>query len=75
MTFAEQMVEKIEALLLGKADNDIKNFEFNGKSLSKYSFDELIKLRDKFKAEVAAEKRAADLANGIKPKNMIKVRF
>ena len=75
-TFAEEMLQKIEDLLRGKADSDIKTFQYNGKMLSKYSFEDLLKLRDKFKAEVAAEKRAQELAEGtgVDPR-FVKVRF
>jgi len=75
MSFASEILEKIEKILLGKADNDIAEYEIAGRSLKKYSFSELIKLRDKFKREVEAEKKAQALANGIKNKNKIFVRF
>ncbi len=75
-TFAEQMVEKIEAMLLGKADNDVAEYEIAGRQLKKYSFGELEKLRRKYKAEVQAEKVQADLANGLgNPKRKVLTRF
>lgn len=74
-TFAEQMVTKIETILLGKADHDVLSYQIDGRSLSKYSFEELVVLRDRFKAEVAREQAAAQIAAGNGNPNKIKVRF
>lgn len=75
-TFAEQMVDKLEAVLLGKASHDVLEYEIGGRQLKKYPFTEIMQLRDRFKREVAAEKRAADLAAGLgNPKRKILTRF
>ncbi|DAB40797.1 MAG TPA: hypothetical protein CFH81_00375 [Sulfurovum sp. UBA12169] len=74
-TFAEQMVAKIEAVLLKKADNDVLEYEINGRQLKKYTFGDLEILRQKYKKEVAAEKAAANLEAGIKPNRRVLVRF
>lgn len=75
-TFAEQMVEKIESVLLKKADNDVLEYEINGRKLSKYNFGDLEKMRAKYKREVAAEKVAADLAAGLgNPRRKVMTRF
>lgn len=75
-TFAEQMVEKLETVLLGKASNDVLEYEINGRKLSKYPFSEIVKLRNQFKSEVASEKRAAELAAGLgNPKRKVLTRF
>ncbi|PHO10321.1 hypothetical protein CPG37_04545 [Malaciobacter canalis] len=75
-TFAEQMVEKLEAVLLGKASNDVLEYEIGGRQLKKYPFTEIMKLRDRFKREVVAEKKATELAAGLgNPKRKILTRF
>ena len=57
MSFASELLEKVENLLLGKADSDIESYSIAGRDLKKYSFSELMKLRDKLKREIEAEKR------------------
>lgn len=52
---AEIMLDKIESLLQGKADADVANYSIAGRSLTKLSFDELIKARDFYKAEFLKE--------------------
>lgn len=75
-TFAEQMLSKIETVLLGKASNDVLEYEIGNRQLKKYEFSELVQLRDRFKREVAAEKRAAGLAAGLgNPKRKVLTRF
>ena len=54
-THAEIMLDKIESLLQGKADADVANYSIAGRSLTKLSFDELIKARDFYKAEFLKE--------------------
>lgn len=64
LTFAAQMLKKVEAVLLSKADNDVAEYEIAGRQLKKYSFEELQNLRKQYKGEVKAEQVAADLAAG-----------
>ncbi len=52
---AEIMLDKIESLLQGKADADVANYSIAGRSLTKLSFDELLKARDFYKAEFLKE--------------------
>jgi len=75
-TFAEQMLIKIEDMLLGKADNDVAKYEIAGRSLEKYSFSELQTLRRQYKGEVKSEQVAADLAAGLgNPSRKVLTRF
>ena len=75
-TFAQQMLTKIETMLLGKADNDVAKYEIAGRSLEKYSFPELQKLRKQYKGEVKAEQIAADLEAGLgNPSRKVLTRF
>ena len=64
-TFAEQMVDNLQAVLLNKASNDVLEYEIKGRQLKKYSFVEIDDLRKRYKKEVLAEKREADLAAGL----------
>lgn len=72
---AEVMVGKIESLLSGKADSDVANYSIAGRSLTKLSFDELIKARDFYKAEFRKEKVADRIRQNRDPGNTVKVRF
>ncbi|WP_294964526.1 hypothetical protein [Sulfurimonas sp.] len=75
-TFAQQMLTKIETMLLGKADNDVAKYEIAGRSLEKYSFSELQTLRRQYKGEVKAEQVATDLAAGLgNPRRKVLTRF
>ena len=75
-TVASQMLEKIESLLLGKADNDVMEYEIGGRQLKKYSFSELQTLRRQYKGEVKAEQIAADIEAGLgNPSRKVLTRF
>lgn len=74
--FAEHMVEKLQSVLLSKASNDVLEYEIGGRQLKKYSFGELEQMRRKYKNEVVAEKRAAELAAGLgNPRRKVLTRF
>ena len=70
----KKVLDAIEATILGAADKEQESYEVAGRSLKYKSLDELLKLREVYKAEFANEKKAADLAAGIFSNN-IKVRF
>lgn len=72
---AEIMVDKIQSLLEGKADADVANYSIAGRSLTKLSFDELIKARDFYKAEFLKEKQAERIRRGQGTGATIKVEF
>lgn len=72
---AEIMIGKIESILQGKADSDVANYSINGRSLTKMTFDELIKARDYYKSEFAREKNRERALNGDSTSQTIKVRF
>ena len=74
-THAEIMVDKIESLLEGRADSDVDSYSIAGRSLSKLSFDELIKARDYFRSEVKQEKASELAERGLNTGATIKVRF
>lgn len=72
---AEIMLDKIESLLQGKADADVANYSIAGRSLTKLSFDELLKARDFYKAEFLKEQSAERVRKGQGTGATIKVRF
>lgn len=74
-THAEIMLTKIESLLEGKADSDVASYSIAGRSLSKLSFDELIKARDDYRREVKREKSAELIRQGKATGATIHVRF
>jgi hypothetical protein len=74
-THAEIMVSKIESLLSGKADADVANYSIAGRSLTKMSFDELVKVRDFYKAEFRKEQIADRIRQGRDTGSTVKVRF
>lgn len=49
---AEKMLEAIEATLEGRITDDYKSLKINNREITKHSFDELLRLRDYYRAEV-----------------------
>jgi hypothetical protein len=74
-THSEITLDKIESLIQGKADNDAQEYSIAGRQLKKYSFNELLGLRDYYKREVAKEKAERDIKQGRKSSSTVKVRF
>ena len=74
-THAEIMLAKIKSLLEGKADADVANYSIAGRSLTKLSFDELIKARDYYQDEYNKEVRTQRIAKGQPTGATVKVRF
>jgi len=74
-THAQITLDKIESLIEGKADNDAQEYSIAGRQLKKYSFNELLDLREYYRREVAKEKADRDIKQGRKSAATIKVRF
>lgn len=72
---AQIMVAKIESLLAGRADKDVASYSIAGRSIAKMSIDDLLRWRDYYRAEMAKEERAANVAAGRGNSAKIKVRF
>lgn len=62
MSFSLELLEKIELMLLNKADKDVQNYSVGGRTLSKYTIAELMTLRDQLKSEIKKEKLEKALA-------------
>ena len=72
---AEIMVNKIESLLSGKADDDVASYSIAGRSLTKLSFTELTEARDYYRREVVEHTNKERIKRGKKGNETIKVRF
>ena len=56
-TFAEQMLEKVENMLLGKSD--VVLIWYNGAKIEKSDMAKLLELREKLRREIAIENKLA----------------
>ena len=72
---AEIMVQKIESLLEGKADSDVTYYMINGRALTKMSYEELIKARNMYRAEVHLHKAREEMKRGKTNGTTVKIRF
>lgn len=71
----KQVLDALEALILGKASRDQLSYSISGRSLSRLSPAELLKWRDLYKAEYAREIQQLRISQGLGNNNTIKVRF
>lgn len=55
-THAEKMLEAIESALEGRILDEYKNLKINNREITKHSFDELRRLRDYYRGEIARQK-------------------
>ena len=58
---ARRALQAIEATLEGKASSGMLDMRLNDRQVRSFSVEELLKLRDRYRAEVAAEDRAVGL--------------
>lgn len=72
---AELMLDKIEGILEGKADSDVSSYSIAGRSLTKFSPEELVDWRNYYRKEVALHKRDEAIKHGRKTKSTILMRF
>lgn len=71
----KKTLDAIEAVIEGKATKDQQSYSVAGRSLSRMSWDELLKLRSKYSAEYDQEQAAARLASGQGNSNIVKATF
>lgn len=76
-THARKMLDYIEAFLETKASNgDVSSYSIGGRSLSKFSFQEITELRNYYKAEYQFEEKKRRQKSGLYGVgNLVKVRF
>ena len=74
---ARKMLDYIESFLETKASNgDVSSYSIGGRSLTKFSFEEITQLRNYYKAEyVIEEKRKRQKGGRYGVGNLVKVRF
>lgn len=71
----EKVLASIEATLEGKATQDHEQATINGRSIKRFTPEQLLAWRDKYRAELATIKRKEALANGLPSSAKIQVRF
>lgn len=74
-THAEITLDNIEAVIQGKATKDQFSYSIAGRALSRYSWRELLALREHYRAEVRREQLADRQARGLGNRSVIKARF
>lgn len=74
-THAEIMLDKIEGLLVGRADKDVSSYSIQGRSISKMTISDLLLWRDYYRKEVVKERRDNAIELGKPTKTTMKVRF
>jgi len=57
-TFAENMLEKVENLILNKSD--VEFIEYNGVKVGKSDMAKLLEIRDKLRREIAIENKLSN---------------
>lgn len=70
---AQIMVDKIQSILLGRADSDVDSYTIRSRSISKMSVKELIDWREYYLAELGRE--PDPISGKASKKNTVKVRF
>lgn len=50
--FEQEMLDKVEALLLGKVVKDAQSYQVAGRSITHFTIKELMELRDKLKSDI-----------------------
>jgi hypothetical protein len=71
----KKVLDAIEATLEGRATQDQRRMQIAGRLIERMHMEELLMLRDRYKAEYAAEVRAEKIANGLPSGGKILTRF
>lgn len=74
-THVEKVLSSIEAVLEGKATKDQMEVTFQGRSITHLAPEQLLKWRDKYRAELRNIERAERVSSGLASGRLIKVRF
>lgn len=72
---ARKVLDAVEALIEGTASKDQQEITEGGVTLKRRSVEDLLSLRDRYRAEVAAELRRERAERGLGTAKTIKVRF
>lgn len=71
----EKTLAALEAVIEGRASSDQLAYSIGGRSISKMSPEQLLTWRDKYKAELAAEQKAQQIAAGLGGAGTVRVRM
>jgi len=72
---AKIVLDSIEAVIEKRATKDQESYSINGRSLTRTSIDELIKLRDSYRAKYLVEVRRERVKNGLGHRGRLLTRF
>ena len=72
---AERTLAAIEALIEGRASDDIEEFSIRGKTIKSMPIAELLKFRNIYRSEVASEARSRRINAGLPSGRIINTRF
>lgn len=72
---AVRTLDKINALIEGRADADVTNYTIGGRQINKMTVDDLMKWKSYFEQRVEREKNVEAINSGQRIKNSLKVRF
>lgn len=71
----KKVLDAVQAVIEEKATEDQQAVTINGRSITLYSIPDLLKLRDKYKAEYAEEKKRERIKKGLGHRGKIQARF
>jgi len=75
-THSEIMLDKIRAVLEGRIDSDLEEYQIAGRQITKIPIEQLIAMETRYSNQVAAEKASQDIADGLRNNpNKILTRF
>ncbi len=74
-THARKVLDAIEAVLESRATKDQEEYAIAGRSLRRTPIEDLLVLRDRYRADVRAEERAEKIKNGMQGGGRILVRM
>lgn len=74
-THAERTLDAIEAVIEGRAGDDVEEFSIRGKTIKSMPIAERLKFRNIYRSEVAAEARARRINAGLPSGRIINTRF
>jgi len=72
---SRKTLDAIEAVIEGRASQDVLEYSIAGRSLKRIPLTELLVLRDRYRAEVAREDAASRIAQGLPDSRRVFVRF
>jgi len=72
---ARKVLAMVEAVIEGRATSDVLKYQIAGRTLEKTPIGDLLKLRDRYRAEVAREADADRIAAGLPNRKRVLVRF